>query len=293
MKVALLGLGKMGSGVAKCLLGAGTDLVVWNRSADKVEPFVAAGARTARSARAAVTGVDVVITSLMDDASVLALLEAPDGILAGLPHGSIHLCITTISPKFADQLDALHRRHGSHFVAGPVAGRPDSAAAGQLITFLAGDASAVERVAPLCAAYARRVVRLGATPGTACCMKLCVNYTAVSIIELMGEIYTFAEKCGIPPAALGDFFDDAFAHPALKTYAVKLRERKFAAAGGFTMKGGIKDVRMMLEASRAFGVAFDIGTVVERKMSQAMQLGMENDDWSAFSEITRRDAGLV
>lgn len=293
MKVAFIGLGNMGSGVAACILRAGYPLTVWNRTPAKMAPLVAAGATGAESARLAVEDADVVLTSLMDDASVLENLQGEQGFLAGMKPGAVHLCVTTISPGCADRLGEIHRAHGTGFVAGPIAGRPDSAAAGQLITFLAGDASAIEAVTKLCGAYARKVVPLGQRPGIAYCMKLCVNYTAVSCIELMSEVYTFAEKSGIAPQHVTDFFNDAFAHPALKTYAAKLKDRKFSSAGGFTMKGGLKDVRMMLATSAETGVSFDIGKVIERKMLLAIERGMEQDDWSAFSEITRLESGLV
>lgn len=293
MKVAFIGLGNMGSVIAGCILRAGFAMSVWNRTAAKMQPLIAAGASGADLARTAVADADIVLTSLMDDASILENLQGEAGFLTAMKPGAVHLCLTTISPECADRLGEIHRQHGTRFVAGPVAGRPDTAAAGKLITFLAGEASAVHAVTELCAAYARKVVPLGDRPGVAYCMKLCVNYTAVSCIELMSEIYAFAEKSGIAAQNVNDFFNDAFAHPALKTYAAKLIDRKFDSEGGFGMKGGLKDVRMMLAASQGAGVAFDIGRVVERKMLRAIDAGMEQADWSAFSEITRIESGLV
>lgn len=292
MKVAFIGLGNMGSAIAGRILQAGHDLAVWNRTETKTTPLVAAGARAGMSSRDAVKGAEVVLTSLMDDQSVLDNLQGEQGFLSAMKPGAIHLCLTTISPACADRLGQIHQQHGTRFVSGPVGGRPDSAAAGQLITFLAGDPSAVDEVAGLCMAYARKVIPLRGRPGLANSMKLCVNYTAISIIELMGEIYTFGEKCGIDPNVIHDFFLDAFAHPALKTYAAKLKDRKFSSEGGFTMKAGLKDVRLMLASSAEAGVAFDIAKVVERKMLKAIDAGMVQEDWSAVSAITRQESGL-
>jgi 3-hydroxyisobutyrate dehydrogenase-like beta-hydroxyacid dehydrogenase len=292
VKVTFIGLGNMGAAMAGRIARAGHALVVWNRSAGKTAPLVAAGAQAAATPADAVRGAEVVVTSLMDDQSVLDMVIGPNGIAAAMAPGAVHLCVTTISPECADRLGTLHQQGGTRFVSGPVAGRPDSAAAGQLITFLGGDSEAIAAVTPVCSAYARRVVPLVGRPGLANSMKLCVNYTAVSIIELMGEIYTFGEKCGIDADVIKEFFLDAFAHPALKTYAHKLRDRKFTSEGGFALKAGLKDVRLMLQAASQAGVPFEIAKVVERKMLRAIDQGLGQSDWSGITAITRQEAGL-
>src|ERR1035437_3163225 len=113
MKVAMIGLGNMGSGIASCVLQAGYPLTVWNRTAAKTEPLIAAGARGAASPCAAVADADVVITILMDDASELSNLQGENGILGGLKAGAVHLCATTISPVCADRLGEIHRANGT------------------------------------------------------------------------------------------------------------------------------------------------------------------------------------
>src|ERR1700721_2074203 len=137
MKIAFIGLGNMGTGIAQCILKAGHDLIVWKRTATKTGPLVALGARAATTAREAAAAADVVMTSLMDDKSVL------DGMLAGMRPDAVHACVTTISPECADELESLHRGHGSFYVSAPVAGRPDAAASGRLASFLGGSVKAV------------------------------------------------------------------------------------------------------------------------------------------------------
>lgn len=293
MKVAFIGLGNMGSGIAQCVLKGGFDLTVWNRTAAKMEPLVANGAKGAASVQEAVTGADVIITSLMDDKSVLENLQAPDGILANMKPGAVHVCVTTISPRCADELEALHKKHGSFYVSGTVVGRPDAAASGQLISFLAGDPKAVAIATPVCAAYSRQVTAISEKPSIANAMKLCVNYNVVSVIEMIGETYALAEKCGVPLEHMRDFYQQSlFAHPALKMYAEKLRSRDFAGRGGFVMKGGLKDVTLMLSTAEAVGVNLEMGKICERKLKAGVAAGMEETDWSAIYEITRKEAGL-
>src|SRR5271166_4201413 len=143
----------MGSGIASCIRKAGYDLMVWNRTAAKADPLMAAGARRAATPREAVSEADIVITSLMDDRSVVETLAGEGGFLVAMKPGAVHLCVATISPACAEELARLHRDHGTRYVSGPVIGRPDAAAAGQLATYLGGDADAVASVKPICASY--------------------------------------------------------------------------------------------------------------------------------------------
>jgi 3-hydroxyisobutyrate dehydrogenase-like beta-hydroxyacid dehydrogenase len=196
MQIAFIGLGNMGTGIAQCIRKAGHDLTVWNRTASKTAPLVALGARAASTVGEAAAAADVVITSLMDDKSVLDIAQAADGLLAGMRPDAVHACVTTISPECADQLESLHQKHGSFYVSAPVAGRPDAAASGQLASFLGGPANAVERLMPACKSYSISVTVIAERPRMANIMKLAINYNVISTIELISQSYIFAEKCG-------------------------------------------------------------------------------------------------
>ena len=291
MKIAFIGLGNMGSGMASCILRSGRDLTVWNRTAAKADSLVAAGAKLAPSPTAAVADADLVITSLMDDASVLDMVN-DGGLLAAMKPGAIHLCVTTISPGCAEKLAKLHAERGARYISGPVIGRPDAAAAGHLATYLAGDHTAIEAVKPVCGSYAKMVVEISDQPSVANSIKLVINYAGISIIEILGETYAFAEKCGVNPAYVQQFFQMAFAHPAMKMYAEKVCKRDYKEDVGFAMSAGLKDVRLMLSAADQVGVAFEIGKIVERKMLSALSGDLANADWSAICEVTRRESHL-
>ena len=140
MKIAFIGLGNMGTGIAQSILKSGHDLIVWNRTATKAGPLVALGAHAATTAREAAAAADVVITSLMDDKSVLDVVQAGDGVLGGMRPDAVYACVTTIAPECADEFESLHRGHGSFYVSAPVAGRPDAAASGRLAGSGPGDA---------------------------------------------------------------------------------------------------------------------------------------------------------
>jgi len=289
MKVAFVGLGNMGSAIANCILKGGFDLTVFNRTRAKMEPFIAQGAKGGADVADTVKDADVVVTSLMDDKSVLDHVAI---FARAMKKGAVHVCVTTVSPDCSEEAAKLHAAAGSAYVAGPVVGRPDAAAAGALLSFLAGPAKAVDTVEPVCRAYSTKVIRVSEKAGSANILKLCVNYTVISVIETFSEVYAFADKAGANLDALREFLEEAMAHPALKLYARKLRARDFAGRGGFTMQGGNKDVSLMLKAAGEVGVDFAIGKIAKRKMETAIANGMGEKDWSSIYEITRKESGL-
>jgi 3-hydroxyisobutyrate dehydrogenase-like beta-hydroxyacid dehydrogenase len=289
MNIAFLGLGNMGAGMAHCLLKAGHRLRVWNRSPDKALAFEAAGALACASPATAVQDTQLVISSLMDDASIRVLC---DGIIAKMTPNAIHLCVTTISPTCADWLAEEHRAHGTRYVSGPVVGRPDAAAAGTLLQFLSGDASAVAEVQPVCKAFANTLLPIPGPASVANRQKLCVNFFIIAQIEAMAECLTFAEKTGASPEIMTQFFDRCFAHPGLKGYAHRLLARNSDGTGGFSMRGGFKDVNLMLDAAKAADCPLDLATLIQEKMHECMERGLKDADWSAIQEVTRARAGL-
>ena len=271
--VACIGLGKMGAGIAGSIQRAGFALRVYNRTAAKMQPFVDEGATAAESPKDAATGADVVVTNLMDDASVLDTVTAGDGILAGLGASRIHIDTTTISPQCARHLAELHAEHGSRCVAGPVLGRPDVAAKGELRTFLGGEAEAIEKCRPVVDAYTSLAINLGEDPGLASSMKLAINYSLVATVELMGQVFAFGEKSGISPDMLNLVLGAFFGQPALQEYAQLIRSRDFSDAG-FALSGAMKDLELMLQAASDIRAPLPFGSIVRDKLLTAAAQGM-------------------
>lgn len=293
MNIAFLGLGRMGAGMATCLAKAGDHaLTVWNRSPEKAAPLAEIGAGVAADPVDAIRDADLVMTSLMDDKSIEALFHDQSAALTAMRPGAVHLCLTTISPDCANRLEALHAAHGSRYVSGPVVGRPDAAAAGKLIQFLAGDAEAAALVEPVCSAFAERVVRMSGPAGVANSQKLCINFFAAAIIEVVGECFTLGDKLGVPRENLAFFLKQSLPMPALKLYVERLFKRETDGSEGFSMTGGKKDLTLMLDAAASVDCPIDIANVIADKMDAAIAQGMGHLDWSATQEITRQRAGL-
>lgn len=188
-RVAMIGLGKMGKGIASNIQAAGFELVVYNRTSAKTRPFVDNGAILAKTPSEAASLANIVVTSLMDDDSVRDIVTAEDGILSGLAKGGIHLCATTISPELSKELEDIHRQHGSHFMMGAVVGRPDAAEAGELLSLMAGNKECIDQCRAVSSAYSAATLIIGNDPWLANYAKLSVNYFAVSNMELMGQLY--------------------------------------------------------------------------------------------------------
>jgi 3-hydroxyisobutyrate dehydrogenase-like beta-hydroxyacid dehydrogenase len=288
LSVACIGLGRMGSGIAGNIQRHGFPLAVYNRTPEKTKPFVAAGAKFARTPREAAAGAEIVVTNLMDDASVLDTVTGENGILAGMRPDAIHIGTTTISPKLSTHLAALHAAHGSHYIAGPVAGRPDAAAAGKLFTFVAGKPEPVERSRPVISAYTDRIIPIGEDPAIAMSMKLAGNFMVASLIELMGQVYVFAEKRGVDSAIITAMFKQFM--PASSEYVDRISSRNFENAG-FTLDGGLKDVTLILAAAAEVHAPLPYGSLVRDKCLAAQARGMSQLDWSVLTEISRINAG--
>lgn len=288
LSVACIGLGRMGSGIARNIRNAGFELTVYNRTGEKMKPLVEAGAAAARTPREAAAAANIVVTNLMDDASVLSAISGDNGILAGMRPGAIHIGTTTVSPSLSTRLGELHAAQGSNYVAGPVAGRPEAAAAGKLFTFVAGKPEWLERCRPVMNAYANRIIPMGEDPAIAMSMKLVGNFMVASLIELIGEAYVFAECRGVDPSILTGMFKQYM--PAATEYVDRICTRDFGRAG-FTLDGGTKDITLILQAAAEVHAPLSYASVIRDKCLAAQARGMGQMDWSVMTETSRFDAG--
>ena len=273
-------------------MAAGHPLIVWNRTPTKAEPLVRMGAQLAKTPEAAVAECEIVMSSLMDDASMRKMFDTSGAVFAALRPGATHLCVTTISPGCAEWLESTHKERGVFYVSGPVLGRPDAAKAGKLVEFLSGNREAIERVEPICRAFAERLIPIPGPVSTANKQKLCANFYLIAFIEAMSEVFTFADKLGASRQIMAEIFDQTFATPALKQYAARLFQRNTDGREGFAMTAGAKDVELILDAAHEAQCPLELGEIIQAKMRSALEQGMTNLDWSAIQEISRQRAGL-
>jgi 3-hydroxyisobutyrate dehydrogenase-like beta-hydroxyacid dehydrogenase len=288
--VAVVGIGRMGSAIAEAIRTEGFELRVYSRTPAKAAGLVKRGALLFPTPAAAVEGADVVITSLVDDRSVEAVVAGQHGILAGMRPGAVHTGATTVSPPFANELAARHLAAGSRYVAGPVVGRRDLAAAHRLTTLAAGDPADIEYVRPVLQSFGPIKV-IGERHGMANTVKLIVNFITVSWLELMSEVYAFGEKNELDAQLVHDTLVWIFDRPGLRNYAAAMRDRNWDDAG-FELSTGFKDVQLMLDAASASQAPLPYAELIRSKMVTLLAKGLEKKDWAVIAEVARATAGL-
>lgn len=276
----------MGQAMAANLQRAGYPLIVWNRTADKAGPLLALGAGVARTPAEAAQSADIVISSLADDASLKAVVTGPDGVLIGLRPGAVHVGTSTVSPGLSDELAGLHAAAGGRYLAGPVVGRVPAAEAAQLVTFVAGDAEAIEAARAVISAYAPRMLVVGERHSQASITKLIANFLGASGIDLIGQSLAWGEKSGLPPALIPQLLATFFGNPGTREYITKIGERDFDNVG-FTAAGGLKDVNLMLAAAHDVNQRLTSAEALRAKLDAAIARGWRDKDWSCFTDIDR------
>jgi len=290
MQIGFIGLGSMGSGMAANLLKAGHTLTVFNRTPNKAEALVAEGATLAKTPSEAARG-DVVITMLADDAVVERVVFAPDGILAGLKHLSIHISMSTISVELAERLTSAHRIAGQRFVAAPVFGRPEAAGAGKLFIVVAGEQKTVQACLPLFEVLGQRTFIIADKPPKANLVKLSGNFLIAAVIETLGEAFALISKAGIDRAQYLDILTNTlFGAPVYQTYGAIISDERYTPPG-FRAKLGFKDIHLALQAAEALQVPMPVASLIRDRFLTLLATGAADLDWSALAALASRDAG--
>ena len=292
MKVGFIGLGHMGAGMAANLVKTGHDVTVYNRTRRKVEALVAQGAKAAPSVSDACTG-DAVITMLADDDAVESVVFSGGGVIGSLPAAAIHISSSTISVALSERLEAAHAKAGQRFVAAPVLGRPDVAAAGQLFVVAAGAPNAVKAAAPLFDAIGKRTFVVSETPKAANLVKLSGNFLLASMIESLGEAMALIGKAGIDRRQYLDILTSTlFDVPVYKIYGGLIADRQFEPAG-FAAPLGHKDIRLTLAAAEGLRVPLPLASLLHDRFLALLAHGGDKLDWSAIGRLAAKDAGEV
>lgn len=291
MKIGFIGLGAIGTPMAHNLIAADFDVTVWNRTADKCQPLVEAGA-TQADAPAECAACDVLITMLADDDALAAVVDR-HGLIEAMGETTVHVNMATVSVECARDMAARHAEAGKRYIAAPVLGRPDIAKAAKLQIVAAGAKDAIAAARPALETMGAKVWPVGDDPFRANVIKLATNYMLMAAVETMGEATTMTAKYGIEP---GDFLEiitsSVFAAPAYMGYAPAMAKREYDNPEGFKLKLGAKDVDLALAAARAENVPMPMGATVRERLSAAIAAGDGDLDLSAIAEVSRRQAHL-
>jgi 3-hydroxyisobutyrate dehydrogenase-like beta-hydroxyacid dehydrogenase len=282
MKVGFVGLGNMGSAMARNLVKAGHAVTVYNRTRARAEEF----ANIAGSLAEAAAG-DVVITMLADDHAV-----EEQKLVKAMRQGAIHVSMSTISPALSERLGQAHAQAGQSYVAAPVLGRPEAAAEAKLFILAAGSANALATCRPLFDVLGQRTFILGEDLSAANVVKLSCNFLLAAAIESLAEAFAWIRKSGIDPQIYLELLTTTlFTAPVYKTYGRLIAEEAYTPAG-FRMPLGLKDIRLALAAAETSAVPLPMASLVHDNMVSALALGFQNLDWSALGRVAAMRAGL-
>jgi len=291
MRIGFIGIGAMGTPMARNLIDAGFDVTIWNRTGDKCQPLVSAGASQAGSPTECARA-DVLITMLADDAALAAVLREYD-LIDAMAADTVHVNMATVSTAKAVELAESHAAAGKVYVAAPVLGRPDLAAAAKLNIVAAGPEQGIERARPALDTMGAKVWPCGEEPVRANAIKLATNTMLVSAVESMAEAASMTAAHGIEP---GDFLEiitnSIFSCPAYLGYAPAMEKRDYDNPQGFKLKLGAKDIDLALTAAHACNVPMPMSATARERLAEAMAAGDGGKDLSALAETARRRAHL-
>jgi 3-hydroxyisobutyrate dehydrogenase-like beta-hydroxyacid dehydrogenase len=290
MKIGFIGLGRMGSAMAANLVKAGHELTVFNRSREKARALVELGAREAASIADA-CHAQAVITMLADDNAVGDTVWADDALIANLPKGAIHVSMSTISVALSKRLADAHAQAGQRYIAAPVFGRPEMAAAAKLFIVTAGDPPAIDACKPLFEAMGQRTIPIGTDPAAANLVKLSGNFLIAAAIEALGEAIALIGKAGIDRRAYVELLTSSiFPAPSYKIYGGLIAEGKFEPAA-FAASLGHKDIRLTMAAAEILRVPMPLASLLHDRFLRLFAQGGEKLDWAAIGALASQDAG--
>jgi 3-hydroxyisobutyrate dehydrogenase-like beta-hydroxyacid dehydrogenase len=291
MHIGFLGLGNMGSAMASNLIRAGHELTVYNRSRNAAEPVAKQGARVADDPAKA-SGQEIILTMLADDTAVESVVFGANGVLEGMKPGSLHVSMSTISPDLSRWLAKAHHERGQQYIAAPVFGRPDAAAAAKLFIVASGPKEALAKAKPVFEVLGQRTFEVGERPEDANYIKLSGNFLITCVLESLGEVFALARKAEINPNTLFEVLSGTlFGAPVYNNYGPRMIEEKFSPAG-FKMPLGLKDVRLLLQAAEKLSTPMPFANIVRDRFLSGIANGYGDLDWSALSLVVAESAGL-
>ena len=284
-RVAILGLGTMGLGMAGRLAQAGVPLAVWNRTASRAESLRRSGARVGATPRDAARDATCVISMLSDDAASREVWLGENGALAGLAPGALLIESSTISPVWVRELGAAARAHGSALVDAPVTGSRTHAANGELTFLAGGDAKDVERATPVLKLMGKAVVHVGPL-GSGALLKLVNNFLCAVQAIAFGEGLALLDKSELDLSkAVPALINGAAGSPLVKTMAERIATHD--ASVHFYLGLMQKDLTYAVEEGRRHSLDLRSAALARDLFRAASENGFASSDLSTITEYLR------
>ncbi|MCB9137429.1 MAG: NAD(P)-dependent oxidoreductase [Caldilineaceae bacterium] len=290
-KLAYLGMGIMGRGMAANLLKAGYPVTVWNRTAERCAPLVEQGAGQAADIGAAVADADVILYCLSDDAAVTDLVFGPGGVLENVREGQIVIDLTTLHPDTSRAEAAAYAERGVRFLDAPVFGSKNEAAAGGLWIVVGGDRTLYDEMLPILEAMSETTHYMGGN-GMGASMKLVGNLVVASQLEAIGEAMILATKAGLDPEdVLGVLHVTDFKSPIFDGVGAALIDRDFST--NFALKLMLKDANLISSFAQDLNAPIPAVAVIRENIKAGVNKGWGEENASAFIKTLEEDAGVT
>jgi 3-hydroxyisobutyrate dehydrogenase-like beta-hydroxyacid dehydrogenase len=263
---------------------------VFNRTPGKSSALIELGAHEAATLAGACSG-EIVITMLSDDEAASNVALGSGGLVENLSKGAIHLSMSTISVATSKRLAQAHAQAGQRYVAAPVMGRPDMAAAAKLFIVAAGDPAAIDACRSVFDALGQKTSTIGAEPSAANLVKLTANFLQAAVIESLGEAIALIGKAGIDRRAYVELLTSTiFTAPAYKIFGPLIAAGTFGPAA-FAAPLGYKDIRLALAEAETLRVPMPLASLLHDRFLRLFAQGGDNLDWSAIGGLATQDAG--
>lgn len=289
--IGFIGLGIMGQGMAQNLLKAGFPLWVWNRTAARMEPLVAAGALVGSSPAGVAAECEIIITCVSDTPDVEAVVLGPDGVIHGAKPGSLLIDCSTISPQATKQIAGRLAEKGMHMLDAPISGGSEGAANGTLSIMVGGEAAQFERARPVLEAMGRTITHVGGA-GAGQTVKLVNQILVVGTMQAVGEALLFAEAGGLDlEKTLAAVSGGAAGSWMLSNRGPQVIVRDFRP--GFTIDLQQKDLRLVLEAADQMGIPLPGTGMIFQLYRSLQRLGLGAEGNHALVKALENLSGMA
>jgi 3-hydroxyisobutyrate dehydrogenase len=290
-ELGFVGLGVMGRAITERLLDAGRTVSVWNRTREKAEPLLAAGARWAESPREVAERSEIVFTMVTNTAAVQSVTEGPGGILAGLGPGKVYVDMSTASPAHTRALAEKVAAGGAEMLDAPVSGTSITVEQGKASLMVGGDEDVFERVRPVLEVIAPRVYHMGPS-GTAVTMKIAINLSLAVQMLAFSEGVLLAEKTGIArervvEAMLGSVIASpmvAYRGPLVLGHPDEV---------WFDCHMMQKDMNLALELGQELGVPLPTTAATNELLTAANAMGIGEKDFAVLFDVLASMSGVA
>ena len=289
MTTGFIGLGNLGTVMVNNLVEKNVPLRLFNRTKEKMQAF-SGKAQLHPSLLSLAQACDLIVSIVSDDKAVEAISYGNEGLISQMKPGSIHVCMSTIAPIMAGQLEEAYKEKGIDYCTATVIGRPEAARIRNLVSCYSGTTEHKKEVFTVLQDLgAAKIFDFGGKAATAAAVKVCNNFLIIAAIEALGEAFNLIEKAGASPATFYEMISDTiFNCPIYKNYGKIIVEKNYKPAG-FTSQLGLKDTKLALQLAAESNTPLPIADLVRNRFLINHNRSRNEWDWTSIVEVIREE----